>query len=216
MPNVTWKDFHPHVIPNVQGCPLSIVNNAIRNAVIEFCEKSLLWKLESEHTDVLAGQNRYTFSAPADAKVSQTVFASIENRPLIMTSLDDLDALHPGWRELESERPLWYYMDTDDSIRLVGIPSVDIPKGLEVHVALKPTRDSVGCPEFILENWAETIAHGALYRLNSMMGKPWASVDMVAYHRGLFREGLSRAKSKSLRSRQGTPKTIIPRAFGDF
>lgn len=216
MSNVTWRDFHEYVMPSVEGCPLGMANTAIKSAVIEFCEKSLLWKLESRDTDIIAGEARYGFSPPEGTHIVQTVFASINDRPLVMTCLDDLDNFHTGWREREERDPHLYYMDTDNTIRLVGIPTETLDKALEVHVALKPSRDAQGCPKFIHEGWAEGIAHGALMRLHAMVGKPWSSPTLVQYHRNLFRSAISRAKSKAMKSRQAVTKTILPRKFGDF
>ena len=216
MASIDYRMFHEFVMPNVQGCPVGIATSAIRSAVIEFCEASKLSTLNAEKRGLLAGQARYSFAAPAGTKVVEVVYASLNDKSLIKTTLDDLDELYDGWRDLISEFPTMYFMDTAETIRVVGTPMNDVPDRLEVQVARKPARSSNTCPDFIFENWAEVIAHGALSRLHAMSGKTWADTGMVAYHRRKFRDGLSRAKSKALRSRQSVPRRIIPRNFGEF
>lgn len=212
----TWKDFHEFVLPNVQGCPVGIVNSAIRSACIEFCEKSLLWQQKSAKTDIIAGEARYGFAPPAGARVVQPTFASINDEILLQTNLQDLDDLYPSWRTYAATKPTAYFMDGEDTIRLVGKPLEDIPASLEVHVALKPTRDAAECPDFLLEDWAEVIASGALYRLHAMVGKVWAEPTLSAFHNKLFRAGASLAKGKAAKSRQRSTKIVVPRRFGDY
>lgn len=211
------RKFHKYILPNVQGCPIGVVDNAILSTVIDFCEKSLLWKKESEKTDVRAGQARYTYSPGSDAKVVQAVYAALEHQPLIPTSLAELDEYDPQWRDAVSERPTKYFMDTDESIRLVGAPLNDMPAALDVHVALKPSRDASETPDFIYEDWAEVIADGALAKLHAMPSRSWADPRVVAFYHRRYRQGLSRARGKSTKSWQGNVQTIIkPRKFGEY
>lgn len=211
------RKFHEYVLPDVQGCPINVANNAILSTLIDFCEKSLLWKQEAEPTSIVAGINRYTFTPEEGAKVVEPVFVSIEDNQIPATSLADLDSLQPGWRELEQDKPTTYFMDTDQSIRLVGTPLEDLTDALEVHVALKPERGATEVADFLYEDWAEIIAHGALAKLHAMANKTWADSRVVQYHYRKYRNGLSRARSKSIKSWQGAVQTKIKyRKFGDL
>lgn len=215
MANVSWTQFHPYVMPSVQGCPLAIVNNAIRSAAIEFCEKSNLWLADSVETDILAGEARYGYSTPTGARVSQLVVVEVDDMPLPMTTRHDLDSFNAGWRTLTSATPITCYMDSDSTIRLVGTPTEDKAGALRIVVSLKPSRSSSDCPEFLFEDWAETIAAGALSRLHAMIGKVWANTDLANLHARKFREGLSIAKSKAFKSYSTISKSMMPKSFGD-
>ena len=48
---VEWDQFYEYVLPSVQGCPLVLVQHALRSATIEFCEKTLIWKQDSIKND---------------------------------------------------------------------------------------------------------------------------------------------------------------------
>ena len=218
----TWKQFHEYVLPNVQGCPVGIVDSCIRSACIEFCEKTLLWQQSSEPTDVVAGEARYGFSTPVGAKVVLVVQAYVTGTEqevgmgtLSQTTVDELNKYRPDWTTHVSERPFAFFMDTDSSIRLIGIPAVTLPKHLTLLVALKPARSSTECPDFILEDWAEAIAHGALVRLHAMVGKPWSEKTLISYHQQKFRAAISAARSKSSKSRQRMSLIMLPRQIGN-
>lgn len=211
------RRFHGLVLPDVPGCPLNVVDNALISTLIDFCEKSLLWKHEAEPTSVRAGYARYTFAPEDGTRVVEPVYVSLDKMPLEATSLSLLDLNSPGWRDRVDTTPTAYYMDTDDSIRLVGIPAEDMDDALEVHVALKPLRSSKEIPDFLFEDWAEIIAHGTLAKLHAMSNRTWADPSVVNYHYRKYRRGLSRGRSKALRSRQGAVKVgVQPRKFGDI
>jgi len=216
----TWKQFHEYVLPNVQGCPVGIVDSCIRSACIEFCEKTLLWQQNSLPTDVLAGEARYGFSTPVGAKVVLVVQAYVVGSDstlgtLAQTTVDELNRYRPDWTTLVTEKPFAFFMDTDSSIRLVGVPAETLPAYLSLAVALKPARSATECPDFLLEDWAEAIAHGALVRLHAMVGKPWSEKTLISYHQQKFRAAISAARSKSSKSRQRMSLIMLPRQIGN-
>lgn len=214
MAYVPYTDFYEYVLPEVHGCPKGIAKNAIRDAVIEFCDKSLIWTAPSEKTDILAGYARYGFNTRADDAITATLtHVAIEDSPLDIIAQKELESVASDWRNLTSVKPTKCFMDTAQTLRLVGTPTEDIDDGLYVEVALKPSRASVECPDFLLENWAEWIAHGALARLKAMVGRVWADPNIVSFHRSEFRSGISRAKSAAQKSRQVVSSTMRAQDF---
>ena len=210
---VNYEQFYELVAPSVQGCPQSMVIMAIKNSCIEFCEKSHIWKQEGIVNDVIANQPRYGFVPPRDAKVVTPYRIAINGRELVPTDLKVLEETQPGWRNIISSVPHTYFLDTDDTVRLIGSPTELIPDALEAGVVLKPTRESRGCPSFLYQDWAETIAAGALSKLMAMKGKIWAQEALVGFYDRQFRAGISRARSKSNKSWQQSSKDMLPKHF---
>lgn len=205
-----WEDFYSYVRPNVQGCPLSLVDNAIRSAAIELCEKSHIWNVETLCGDLIAMEARYTY-APKDPNIAiveplQCVLR--DTRPgregqvhfVEKTTRADLDTYNREWRLQKDEFPTQFFCENPDFIRLVGEPTHDIDDGVHVLLACKPARNSTEVPNFLFETWAETIADGALARLHSMASRVWAKPELMTHHRKNFIAGLSRAKSKNWKS----------------
>jgi hypothetical protein len=210
---VNWEAFHEYIMPSVQGCPVSQVNSALRSACIEFCEKTNIWKQDSAPSDVVKGWSKYTFAPPSNAKVCTVSRLEVLDSEVQPTTYDYLELYRPDWRKEESSTPSTYFFETDDTIQLVGTPTEDIPNGLRAVVSLKPTRTALGCPTFLYTDWAETLAAGTLMRLCAIQGKAWSKPDMVSYYTKLFRDGISRARSKSAKSWQKTSLEMFQPSF---
>lgn len=214
-----WSSFRSYVLPNVKGCPIQIVDNAIKDAAIEFCERSEIWQVGATPIDLVAYEPRYGFVPPEDARVSKTTNAFLRIKPsqiieLRKTTRDNLDTYEPGWRTMEASYPTRYFMDTPNSIRVLGIPTETIPDSLWVLSVLKPTRLSTTGPDFLFEDWVETIAAGALKRLHAMEGRIWANTTLVGYYDKKFREGTAKAKIKAIKSYQQLTNLMKPANFG--
>lgn len=216
---VTWDKFDEYVMPSVQGCPVSMVHSAVRSACIEFCEKSLIWKQDSIKNDILAGWDTYSFAPPPNAKVVMPYRMTIktEDMPtgieIEQVALSELESFLPKWQDAQSRIPKFYVLIADDTVRFIGTPTEDMPECLVAGVALKPTRNAKHCPTFIYSDWAETIAAGALARLHAMKQKDWAIPELVSYYQRNFKEGISRAKSKSDKSWLRESKNMLPVKF---
>lgn len=215
---VTWDTFLEDVFPSVQGCPKSMVVHAIKTACIDFCEKTLIWKQDSIQNDVIAGEASYSFAPPRGAKVVRPYRIEIvhpdsgdilELEPM---SLETLESFNNTWRGKEQRVPNAYVLTHDDTVRLIGVPTEDITGGLVAYVSLKPTRDAEECPNFLYEDWAETIAAGALAKLHAN-DKVWAQPAMVQYYTKIYRDGVSRARSVAAKSWLRESKNILPVGF---
>ncbi len=231
MSTVTWKSFFPYILPHIDGCPSLLLEQALRSSAIEFCEKSLIWRQPALGVTVYEDEPCYSFGAPEGARVIQATEVYINDMKLMQTSLHDLTVYEPEWRFRKSTVPTQYFMNDAQSIQLVGVPTEDIPESLDIYVALKPSRDSKICPEFLLEDWGEVIAAGAMVRLLQMPNKPWsAAVTTTAYnyttgrssssgalssYLRTFRVGINTAKHKTIKSRQLRTAKMQPVAFGE-
>lgn len=210
---VQWDRFHEYVMPSVQGCPVAMVNTAIRSACAEFCEKSHIWKQESIDNDVIENVYLYSFAPPIGSKVVTPYRVAIYDRELYPTDLETLEHTNPKWRDTEEELPKEYFLVTDNTIRLIGKPSKSMEASLTAGVVLKPSRDATSCPSFLYDDWVEVIAAGALSKLLAMRGKIWAQEALVPFYDRIFRAGIARAKSKSSKSWQKESKDMLPRKF---
>ncbi len=210
---VTWDAFHEYVMPSVQGCPTTMVDTAIRSACTEFCAKSFIWRQESVRNAIYENTASYVFAPPQYAKVVTPYRVAINGKELKATDLDTLEAEMPNWRDLNPGTPRLYFLENEDTVRLIPVPYEDIEDALTAGVVLKPSRQAPSCPNFIYEDWAEVIAAGALTKLLAMRGKIWAQEALVPYYDKLFRAGISRAKSKSAKSYQRSAAEMLPVNF---
>ncbi len=229
MIKVTWDKFYPYVRPLVQNCPLSYVDAAIRAAAIEFCDKSLIWNEPAICGDMYAGERVYKYNFHSDgfsiimpiSVILREFVTSSNNNNLIEVidhhvnnvNLQDLDTYHKNWRLVEAEWPTHFYMKDRNTFVFVERPTQDKYGAIHTLCAVKPTRDSIDVPEWLFEDWADTIAAGALARLLGMPSRVWGNLSMVPYYTSQFRAGISRAKSKMYKSHTTQSKRMLPKAF---
>lgn len=209
----TLSDFYPYVMPSVQGCPTPLVINAVRCAVNDFCERTMMWRYKFEAADLIAGQRDYSFVTPVGSSIAKPVYVAVNGFQLQPTNTDDLDALTMGWRDAESSQPAMYYMDYNSTLVILPTPTISAVGGLDLEVALKIDITADYVPDWMFQNWAEIIAHGALMRLHAMPGKAWADTQTVQYHRSKFREGITHARSRTMKSFAKQGKAVQPRLF---
>jgi hypothetical protein len=162
----------------------------------------------------VAGEPIYNFAPPEGARVVTVTRALVEGNPIEPVAQEWLEQSIAQWREREEKYPRWYFMADNDSIRLVGIPTHDIVRGLEVDVALKPSITAKVCEDFLFENWHKTIVAGALSELLRIPGQPWSKPSSANEFLQQFRKGVSKARSREMKSGLKVSRTAQPKRFG--
>jgi hypothetical protein len=197
MTTVAYTAFYDEVLPEVPGCLQAVALNAIRNAAIEFCQKTLAYIYNHPAISAVAATATYAFvptSGTVVAKVLQAFYNGIEITP---KTPDELKAIYASsdWRN-ETGTPLYYTQDDETNIRLVPFPSASLASALKMRVALKPTRASTTIEQRIHEEYLEAIKNGALYRLKISVGKPYSDPAGAAQCFAFFNTEIDNTKHK--------------------
>lgn len=215
-----WEDFLSEVMPYVENCPLPVAKNHIKNAAIEFCQRTALWHHEFDQINVTANIHTYELHTELD---TDEVISSIDyayltedsgETHLNVTTEDTLKNNIKVWRTLTATKPNSIMMIDTENCRLYPIPEEDISNSLVVGVIMKPSRDSAGVPDWIFEQWAETIAHGAKARLMGMKGRNWYAPEEGADEQTDFDRGVTDATIRANKghSRQNLQVQMRPLA----
>lgn len=192
--SVTYTQFFSEVVPYVNDVPDLVAENAVRNACIEFCEKSLYWQDTVRSQDLVSGTSDYTFTLPADTAVAHVVDAWADSRRLIPASEEMLSNIFMfDWHEREGA-PQYYTQITQTGFTVVPTPNYDVTSGLSVIVALKPTRSSTSTDSVLLDRWAEVIGYGARSRLHAMPNQAFTEPTLAATYRAMFLAGINQAR----------------------
>lgn len=157
------------VMPHVNGCAVDLAVDAIRDGAIEFCQRTEAWVYDHADIDIVANTADYDLSPPSDTKVEKVLWGWYKpnGRRMYWKGQDNLARIYRDWRTQTSTEPT-YITDLDldaNMIKLVPIPTVAASPGVGVLVVLKPTRTSAGMDSKLVDEYLETIAEGALYRL---------------------------------------------------
>lgn len=193
MSTVPYSDFLPDVLPYVVGVPEPVAVEAVRNACIEFCQRSNYYRYEVDEITPTVGEGRYDLSLPTDTQINQVLEVWYDGQRLLAQSDKQLSSMYStDWREVEGT-PGFYTMLDQHELVLVPKPDTQIVDALKVIVALKPSRDSIRVFDDLWEHHYETIACGAKARLTAMPGLPAYDMRVSAEHYRTFRNRISDA-----------------------
>lgn len=192
---VPYEQFLPQVTQYVPDVSEFIAVDAIRNAAIEFCEKTLFWQINTDPITVVENQANYPIQTPADTKLVQVIVGYYDTNLLIPKAPDQLaDIYRMGdWQNIAGA-PQYITQIIKPEIVLVPYPYQTQADLLTLRIAIAPTRDSQEIDSEIYEQWAETIAMGARARLFAQAKQPYydkqASIDALK----MFRYDINRAR----------------------
>lgn len=199
----SYEDFFPYVLPDVLGAPEPLVVHHIRNACIEFCEKSLILTRDHDPLTIKAEQVDYDLEPPKGYLVVKVQKAWLDNSPLNPIAPDFVrdasvyNRLYSSYNAASASTPNGYLQKDERSISVWPKPDRDYTNGLTMRVALKPTRASTSIEDVIFEDYAEAIAQGALFRLMASPGKAYTNAEMAVVNKGLFEQAMNVARQRA-------------------
>lgn len=200
----TYEQFLDGVMPYVPGCPVNMATMAIRETVVELCEKALLLQRDHDPVDVLINTVDYDFDAPTGYRVFKIMKAWYKDRELIPTSPDDIadpalyNQLIPGVTISKSD-PMIITQKDDLTFSVLPVPKETVRGAITMRVALKPLRSSTGIEDFIFEDYAETVYAGARFRLLTVPAKPYTNPDLALANQNMYVSGLNSARQRATR-----------------
>lgn len=191
-----YDAYLPYVLPETPGCPEIVAIQAIRNAVIEFCEKSLLLQRDHDPISTVAEVSDYDFDPPTGYLVTKLMRAWYQRTELKVLAPDNVadPAIYNALgNKALSGNPISLAQKDEVTFTLYPVPQYSVANAVTMRVALKPTRASVAAEDILFENWAETIAAGAKYRICATPNKGYTNPQSAAINNALFVQGLNRA-----------------------
>lgn len=197
-------DFYPYVLPEVPGCPEPTVDIALRSALIEFCEKTLVIQRDLDPVTVVKGITDYDIDPPASQLVSRLMrvwYKDVELAPTAPDNVHNAEVYNTLFTGADKERsdPRMFIQKDERTFSIYPIPKDTVANGLTIRAALKPTRNAETVEDVLFEDYAETVAHGAKYRLLSMASKPWTNGPAASLALAAFNSGINVARQRASR-----------------
>lgn len=200
----TYEAWFDEVLSDVPGVTQAVAKNAIRNAAIEFCDRSRVWVVDHDPMPAVANQGVYPFEPPNGAVVAMVNTAWFNGQKLTPRTAKQLDSEFADWT-VRAGIPSRYLQENTDELILVPMPSEALANAIKAKVVLKPSRASTGIERWIFEKYLEEIAHGAKGKLYSMQKKPWSDPNLAAFHLGQFDEGISKTALAAAKNHTTAP-----------
>lgn len=211
MTTTNWESYLPEVNPEVPACPHPIMVNAVRNAAIEFCEKTLIWREDLDAITILTDKRGYDLDPPTDTVIVVPIYVAVDGEIIRPASVDQLDDVSLYQRVLKTSRT--YDMISASRLQLGWEPDADLTSGLEVRAALRPSSSADGADTTIYEEWHEDIAAGAKARLMMMPNKNWTNPQLAMYYQNMFDAGIGEAKAVIGKGRTRVSQQVQMRPF---
>jgi hypothetical protein len=196
---IPYEALLPEILPMVPGCPDTLVENTIRSAVIEFCQKTEAYQLELDPVTTVKNIYEYDLEAPNGTTVEKILWITHKGKDLEPITSTLLEQRLPNWRQ-SAGVPLYYIQQSSGLVHVAPIPtSTDVGSTI-VKAVLKPTYNSASCDDDVMNNYRDTIINGTLFRLLRMPNKEWADLSAAGVYGQLFNQGVETAER---RARQG-------------
>lgn len=203
MANITYDAFLDKILPYARNCPDPVIEGAVRDTVIEMCEKTRIWQVELDPLNVLASQYEYDLEPPSGAVVHEIV-SIINSDGDLLTSVTSgmLDMRYPDWRNTPS-RPKFYINKDSERLWLAPAPAAAQTNAFLVTVTLKPTVTSSAADARIMTDFRDAIVNGAISRITQMPDRDWSNFKTSAVMLAKFEAQLVEIEKRARQANEG-------------
>lgn len=210
---VPYSQFNPYVLQYVPGASDFMAEDAIKQACIEFCEKTFVWQYTIPAIDIVANKSNYVLATPAETKSVGPIQVYYDTNLLIPKGPDELaDIYRMGdWQQVIGH-PQYVTRMIKPEVILVPQPNEDSPATLHIKTAIAPTRDSCEIDSEIFEQYAEAIAWGARARLLAQPRQDYSDKAGAIEALKMFRYEINRCRMQVTKGlTRGSPRTEFQR-----
>jgi hypothetical protein len=209
-----WTDLHDLVLPEVMGVSPEQATFYLRLAAIDFCESTMVHSVEFDPIDVVVNQSVYTPVSPAAATELHKVRSLwVNDKKLDFAPMDAIGSWHTDWRTLADPQPKAFTQYDMTSVVLLPTPTVGYVGGMRLFGAVRPTTNAAEVADLLVQDYRETIAKGAKYRLYAQMGKPWSNPAESIRLRAEFGSDVANTKIEVSKSFTRATLRVAPRRF---
>jgi hypothetical protein len=214
---VAYETLLPDILPVVAGCTDTLVEDTIRAAVIEFCERTGAYQAELDPITTVSSIYEYDLEPPTGTKVHKIMGAVFEGDDLEPVSSNVLEQRKPNWRNAaQFGQPEYYIQQSASLFWLVPVPNTLSVNSTIIRAQLKPTYSSTTCDEKIMDEYRDTIVNGALFRLLRMPGKDWSDLQGAQLYSNLFEAVVITAERRARHADEGVARRVVYKGVGRF
>jgi hypothetical protein len=196
---VPYENFLPEVMQFVPDVADLIAVNAIRNACIEFCERTRYLQIDIPYIPLVANQASYPVVTPEGTKFVLPEVTYFNDVLLIPKSSDELASIYrmADWRQVKAN-PAYITRLIMPEILVVPYPiAVDPTRDyLRCRISIAPTRDSTEVDSEIYEQFLEIISFGARSRLYGTPKQAYYDKGAADQYYRMFKYGISEARQR--------------------
>jgi len=95
-----FSSLIPRINTSVPGCPQPLMEQALRNAAVKTCERTLVWRHAEAPYNLSPGVHQYFYRKPQNADVHVVFEATLNDSPLSKLALEQALYQYPYWADL--------------------------------------------------------------------------------------------------------------------
>ena len=184
--NVT--DFRQLITPHAPGVPVSIVDNLVRQVLVEFFTKSEAWQVTLDPIFAIQKLAFYDFPVSDGAKVIRVLQASYADTQMVAT---DEITIRQALTKAQSGTPAMYGVTAAGELIVAPTPS-KLGDNIYVKAVLVPTGVFTTIDNYAVEEHQQAIIDGVLSKIFAMP-KGWNDPKASLYHKQLYMSAMQLA-----------------------
>lgn len=199
-------ELRTYVHPQLNNCPVALIDQEAMRCVRQFCEQTQVWEHELPPIRIKADKRDYPLS------LDDISCAEIERVKFVRVVKDPTNS--PDGRVLCVDTDWELIDDNRLTVRFSSTPTETTSKGLRVTVGLRPTRTAREWECSLFEKYYEYIANGTLARLKKMQRRPWTDMAGGVMADREYWGGITLCRSELARGfRNATIRNTMQEAF---
>lgn len=201
----TFADFLPFVLPYAPSAPDPLAIQYIRQAAIDFCQRTRFWRYVDEFE--VAGDTSEIVAAPGQSSLFEIEKAwfrpTADNR---WAELRKLPYAEIDQSLLDEEANTYTVPNVISQIDYNTVTLVPRVSGtLRISMFLAPSYNANNCPQNLYSNFASTIADGALAEILMIPEQPYTNLQLAAAKSAIFNAECDRNFALNVRGQQRAP-----------
>lgn len=213
-------DFLPEILQYVHGAPSILVRTHVRNAVVDFCQRTGILKRDPSTFQIEGEEHTYLMQFCQDRYIAigcEDVFeegVSVGNeREFLRTTSHQLDSEYHNWRNMTGNPTRYYLTEEINKIRFFPTPVNDGTRDIIVRGVVRPRRDQNEFDEFLYEKWHEVIQNGALASLLVIPAGSWFNAGLAAAMGVAYKRGVRQARRVALAGTGKFQTGVTPQSY---
>lgn len=189
----TLVSLHPAVLSSAPGAPAATINRCLVEAARELCRTANAWRADIASFNTVASQAEYTITPPTGGLLVDVISGRVENLgPLTVKAPELIDAEDSLARSTDNP-PKYIYRSGSNKVSFAPVPSA--AQAVALRGAFQPAINATTLDDKLVDDYGDTIIHGALSRILAIPQKPWTDLSLSGYHGGMFTTEVARISS---------------------
>lgn len=203
---VELEEFFTDIEPELPRCPTPVIENRIRDSIIESCERANIWRWQHPGILMIDGVRDYELMTPTSDTLIHTILG-------VCVDGNSVTNDYSGYTYHTSVSGDVSVPDRG-SIQLRHAPRVrGGPSYLQPLVSIKPSRKTLEVSGVLLNDYYQLIVTGTLAKALMMDKRPWSNPDMARDKERKYEYLIAKARQAVDRGFKTGTQKFAPRKF---